>query len=43
MPGAENPRKSHQNEDEGMPTRYDRCPIVFLSAIALSATVLFWL
>ena len=24
-------------------TRYDRCPIVFLSAIALAAIVLFWL
>jgi transposase len=24
-------------------TRYDRCPVVFLSAIALAATVLFWL
>ena len=24
-------------------TRYDRCPTVFLSAIALAATVLFWL
>ena len=24
-------------------TRYDRCPAVFLSAIALAATVLFWL
>ena len=24
-------------------TRYDRCPKVFLSAIALAATVLFWL
>ena len=24
-------------------TRYDRCPRVFLSAIALAATVLFWL
>ena len=24
-------------------TRYDRCPIVFLSAIALAATILFWL
>ena len=24
-------------------TRYDRCPIVFLSAIALAANVLFWL
>ncbi|RWR04941.1 transposase, partial [Paenirhodobacter populi] len=24
-------------------TRYDRCPIVFLSAIALAATVLFGL
>ena len=24
-------------------TRYDRCPIAFLSAIALAATVLFWL
>ena len=24
-------------------TRYDRCPIVFLSAIALAATVLLWL
>lgn len=24
-------------------TRYDRCPIVFCSALALAATVLFWL
>ena len=24
-------------------TRYDRCPKVFLSAMALAATVLFWL
>lgn len=24
-------------------TRYDRCPMVFLSAIALAATVFFWL
>ena len=24
-------------------TRYDRCPKVFMSAIALAATVLFWL
>ena len=24
-------------------TRYDRCPVVFFSAIALAATVLFWL
>jgi len=24
-------------------TRYDRCPAVFFSAIALAATVLFWL
>lgn len=24
-------------------TRYDRCPEVFLSAIALAATVMFWL
>lgn len=24
-------------------TRYDRCPNVFMSAIALAATVLFWL
>ena len=24
-------------------TRYDRCPTIFLSAIALAATVLFWL
>lgn len=24
-------------------TRYDRCPIIFMSAIALAATVLFWL
>lgn len=24
-------------------TRYDRCPKVFLSAVALSATVIFWL
>jgi hypothetical protein len=23
--------------------RYDRCPKVFLSAIALAATVMFWL
>jgi transposase len=24
-------------------TRYDRCPRVFLSAVALAATVMFWL
>lgn len=24
-------------------TRYDRCPVIFISAIALAATVLFWL
>ena len=24
-------------------TRYDRCPTVFLSAVALAATILFWL
>ena len=24
-------------------TRYDRCPTVFVSAIALAATVFFWL
>jgi transposase len=24
-------------------TRYDRCPTVFLSAVALAATALFWL
>lgn len=24
-------------------TRYDKCPTVFLSAIALAATVIFWL
>ena len=24
-------------------TRYDRCPKIFLSAIALAATVMFWL
>ena len=24
-------------------TRYDRCPKVFLSAVALAATVMFWL
>jgi hypothetical protein len=24
-------------------TRYDRCPIAFFSAIALDATVIFWL
>jgi transposase len=24
-------------------TRYDRCPVVFFSAIALAATVIFWL
>jgi len=24
-------------------TRYDRCSLIFLSAIALTATVLFWL
>ncbi len=23
--------------------RYDRCPMAFLSAIALAATVIFWL
>ncbi|MCA3461653.1 MAG: IS5/IS1182 family transposase, partial [Rhodobacter sp.] len=24
-------------------TRYDRCPILFLSACALAATVMYWL
>ncbi len=24
-------------------TRYDRCPKVFLSAVALAATVIFWI
>jgi transposase len=24
-------------------TRYDRCPTVFLSAVALAVTVMFWL
>jgi transposase len=24
-------------------TRYDRCPIIFLGAITLAATVIFWL
>ena len=24
-------------------TRYNRCPVIFMSAIALAATVLFWL
>jgi transposase len=24
-------------------TRYDRCPVVYLSAIALAATVIYWL
>ena len=24
-------------------TRYDRCPTVFFSAVALAATVIFWL
>jgi transposase len=24
-------------------TRYDRCPVVFFSAIALAAIVIFWL
>ena len=27
----------------GIATRYDRCPKVFLSAIALASTVIFWL
>ncbi|SIS51000.1 DDE family transposase [Phaeovulum vinaykumarii] len=26
-----------------VPTRYDRCPKLFLSAIALAATVIYWL
>lgn len=30
-------------DDGPMATQYDRCPKVFLSAIALAATVLFWL
>lgn len=30
-------------KDWRVATRYDRCAIVFLSAIALAATVLFWL
>ena len=32
-----------KGELAGYITRYDRCPTVFLSAIALAATVLFWL
>ena len=31
------------SEATRLATCYDRCPIVFLSAIALAATVLFWL
>ena len=26
-----------------VPTRYDRCPKAFFSAVALAATVIFWL
>lgn len=28
---------------EHLATRYDSCPKVFLSAVALAATVMFWL
>lgn len=28
---------------QGIATRYDRCPKVFFAAVALAATVLFWL
>ena len=31
------------NDWRRVATRYDRCPIVFLSAIALAATVIYWL
>ncbi len=34
---------THEIPDSPVATRYDRCPIVFLSAVALAATVLFWL
>ena len=31
------------NDSRRIATRYDRCPKVFLSAVALAATVMFWL
>jgi transposase len=31
------------NDWRRVATRYDRCPTIFLSAVALAATVLFWL
>ncbi len=31
------------NERRRVGTRYDRCPKVFLSAVPLAATVMFWL
>ena len=31
------------NDRRRVATRYDRCPKVFLSAVALAATVMFWL
>ena len=33
----------HLKDWRRIATRYYRCPTVFLSAIALAATVLFWL
>ena len=38
--------REHVRQAQGLaqgPTRYDRCPILFLSAIALAAIVIYWL
>lgn len=40
---VENLDRTHYQLCKGMGTRYDRCPMAFLSAIALAATVIFWL
>ena len=34
---------AHLKDWRRIATRYDRCPILFLSACALAATVMFWL
>ncbi|WP_182912881.1 hypothetical protein [Paracoccus onubensis] len=36
-------RREGGDKHEASATRYDRCPETFLSAIALAATIIFWL
>ena len=42
-PSAYGPHKPVEGDWRRVATRYDRCPTVFFSAIALAATVIFWL